>query len=305
MPNAVLYALCVLIWGTTWFAITAQIAVLAPETGVAIRFGLAACLLLAGCRWRGVDLRFPARAHGLFAAQGLAGFCASYICVYYAEGFVVSGVVAVGYAAQPLVQLILARVFLHTRMSRRVAVGGIVGVVGVALIFAHEFGRLAASHDVLWGAMLTAAAVLLSSLATIAAARYHRHGIHGWPPLAWAMAYGAAGAGLAAVLAGRPWGWAWTWPFLGSLAYLTLAGTIAAFGAYYVLVRHIGPARAAYIGVVTPVVALAVSSALEGFVWTGLTVAGIALTIVGNVVAMWPGATSAPRPAAGPPGEPR
>jgi drug/metabolite transporter (DMT)-like permease len=305
MSNSVLYALCVLIWGTTWFAITAQISVLAPETGVAIRFGLAACLLLAGCRWRGAGLRFAARDHVLFAVQGLLGFCASYICVYYAEMFVVSGVVAVGYAAQPLVQLILARVFLDTRMSRRVAAGGVVGVVGVALIFAHEFGRLAASRAVLWGAVLTAAAVLLSSLATIAAARYHRRGIHGWPPLAWAMAYGAAGSGVAAVLAGRPWGWAWTWPFLGSLAYLTLAGTIAAFGAYYVLVRRIGPARAAYIGVVTPVVALAVSSALEGFVWTSLTVAGIALTIVGNIVAMWPGGVVAPRPAEGPPRDSR
>ena len=293
MSTPVLYAACVLIWGTTWFAITAQIAVLAPEPGVAIRFGLAACVLFAACWRRGIPLRFAPRAHALFAAQGLAGFCASYICVYHAERYVVSGVVAVGYAASPLVMLVLARALLGVRMSRRVGVGGILGLVGVALIFAHEFGRLAASDTVLLGAVLTAASVLLSALATMAAVRYHGLGVDGWAPLAWAMAYGAAAAAVVALLAGRPWGWSWSLPFVGSLAYLTLVGSIAAFGAYFALVRRIGPARAGYVGVVTPVVALAVSSALEGFAWTGLTVAGVALAIVGNVVAMWPGRVSA------------
>jgi drug/metabolite transporter (DMT)-like permease len=296
MPNLLLYAVCVLIWGTTWFAITAQIAVLAPEPGVAIRFGLAACVLFAFCRWRGIGLRFPARTHAWFVAQGLASFSASYICIYAAERYVVSGVVAVGYAAAPLVMLVLARVFLRTPMSGRIAVGGVAGLAGVALIFGHEFARLAASPTVLWGATLTAAAVLLSGLGTIAAARYHRLGVHGWAPLAWGMGYGAVASALAAVARGRPWGWAWTAPFLGSLAYLVLMGSVAAFGAYYALVRRIGPAKAGYNGVVTPVVALAVSSMMEGFAWTGATVAGVTLAIVGNVVAMWP--TGARRPEA-------
>lgn len=293
MSNPTLYAACVLIWGTTWFAITAQIDVLAPEVGVAIRFGLAALGLAGFCRLRGIALRLPARAHALVLAQGLAGFCASYICVYQAERFVVSGVVAVAYAASPLFGLALARVFLGTRMSPRVALGGVAGIVGVALIFAHEFARLTASQEVIWGAELTAASVLLSSLATIAAARYHRLGVDGWAPLAWAMGYGAAGAALVALAEGRPWGWAWTPAFLGSLAWLTFAGSIVAFGAYFALVRRIGPAQAGYVGVVTPVVALAVSSVLEGFPWTGLTVAGIALAILGNVVAMWPASRGA------------
>jgi drug/metabolite transporter (DMT)-like permease len=290
MSNFVLYAVCVLIWGTTWFAITAQIAVLAPEPGVAIRFGFAAAILFAFCRWRGIALRFPARTHAWFLAQGLASFCASYICIYAAESYVVSGVVAVGYAAAPLVMLLLARVFLGTRMSRRVAVGGVAGLAGVVLIFGHEFARMAASPTVLRGAVLTAAAVLLSGLGTIAAVRYHRHGVHGWAPLAWGMAYGAGASALAAFVLGRPWAWSWSVPFLASLAYLVGMGSVAAFGAYYALVRRIGPAKAGYNGVVTPVVALAVSSLLEGFAWTGATVAGVALAIAGNVVAMWPGA---------------
>jgi drug/metabolite transporter (DMT)-like permease len=239
-------------------------------------------------------LRFDARVHVLLFAQGMAGFCASYVCVYEAERFVASGVVAVGYAASPLFGLVLARIFLGTRMSGRVALGGVVGIAGVVLIFWHEFVRVVASQQVVWGAELTMVSVLLASLSTIAASGYHRRGVHGWGPLAWAMAYGAGGALVYALLDGAPWNWSWRPGFVFSLAYLSLFGSIFAFGAYYALVHRVGPARAGYIGVLTPVVALVVSSAFEGFVWTGLTVGGIALAILGNVVAMWPAGRAMP-----------
>ena len=221
--------------------------------------------------------------------QGLTAFCASYVCVYEAERFVASGVVAVGYAASPLFALVLARVFLGTRMSARVALGGVVGIAGVALIFWHEFARLTLSQHVIWGAELTMVSVLLASLGTIAAAGYQRLGVKGWGPLAWAMAYGSAGAALFALAEGTPWNWSWSMPFVGSLVYLAVFGSIAAFGAYIALVHRLGPAKAGYIGVLTPVVALMVSSVFEGFVWAGSTVAGIALAIGGNVIALWPG----------------
>ena len=297
MPTPALYAVCILIWGTTWFAITAQIDVLAPAVGVALRFGLAALVLMIVCRVRAIPLRFAPRVQALLLIQGLAGFFASYVCVYEAERHVASGVVAVGYAASPLFGLVLARVFLGVRMSGRVALGGGVGVAGVVMIFWHEFASVTASRDVLWGAELTMASVLLASASTVAASGYHRLGVKGWGPLAWAMAYGAAGALAWALLVGAPWGWSWRPGFVGSLVYLALFGSIIAFGAYYALVLRVGPAKAGYIGVLTPVVALAVSSALEGFAWTGLAVAGIALAILGNVVAMWPGAPAASVPA--------
>jgi drug/metabolite transporter (DMT)-like permease len=287
MSTSTLYALCVLVWGTTWFAITAQLAVLAPEAGVALRFCLSSAILLAFCLARGIPLRHGPRQHALFALQGAAGFCASYIGIYHAERHVVSGVVAVGYAASPLVGLVLARLFLQTPMSRRVAAGGLVGVAGVALIFAHEFERLGATREVALGAALTAGSVLLSGVSTIAAARYQRTGVRGWAPLAWAMGYGGGAAALVSLALGRSWAWAWTPAFLGSLAYLTLVGSVVSFGAYYTVVHRLGPAKAGYIGVVSPVVALGMSSLLEGFVWTASTAGGVTLAIAGNVLAMW------------------
>ena len=295
MPKSTsaLFALCILIWGTTWFAITAQIEVLAPEFGVAIRFGLAAVVLLAWCRWRGLTPRFAPRVHVLVIVHGLTCFYASSVCIYQAERFVASGVVAVGFAASPLFGLVLARLFLGTRMSGRVALGGLAGVAGVVLIFWHEFTRLEATRQVLWGAELTMVSVLLSCLSTIAAAGYHRQGVTGWFPLACAMAWGAGASLVHALVLGIPWHWSWHVGFLASLAWLALAGSILAFGAFYALVHRVGAAKAGYTGVLTPVVALTVSSALENFLWTGLTVAGIAVAILGNVVALWPAASPA------------
>jgi hypothetical protein len=68
MSTTSLYALCVLIWGTTWFAITAQIDAIAAELGVALRFGLASAALFAFCHWRGIALRFAPRLQALCAA---------------------------------------------------------------------------------------------------------------------------------------------------------------------------------------------------------------------------------------------
>lgn len=293
MSTSLLFAVCVVVWGTTWFAITAQLNAVAPEVGVAVRFGLASVLLMAWCAARQLPMRFSVKQHGWFALQGLAGFSISYVCIYHAERFIVSGVVAVGYAASPLVVMLMARAFNGTAMSRRVAAGGALGLGGVALIFSHEFARLGASADAAFGAMLAGAAVLLSGVATIAATRYQREGVKGWAPLAWAMAYGSAGSLIAALAAGRSFEIAWSVPFVVSLAYLTLAGSIVAFGSFYGLVHRVGPARAGYVGVMTPIVALVVSSMLEGFGWTGETLAGVALAIAGNVLALWQ-----PRPAA-------
>ena len=45
-----------------------------------------------------------------------------------------------------------------------------------------------------------------------------------------------------------------------------------------------GAARAGYIGVMVPIVALVISAAFEGFRWHALTWVGIAVSVLGNVV---------------------
>jgi drug/metabolite transporter (DMT)-like permease len=286
MPNAALFFTCVAIWGTTWIAIKFQIDRAAPEIGVAIRFTLAAAVVFAWCAARRLPLRLPGREHLWLLLLGALGFCASYLFVYHAQRYIVSGLVAVGYSAAPLVNMVLARLFFGTPMSRQVAAGGLCGLAGIALIFQPELVRLRSSAPVAIGALLTAAAVLSSCLSNMVISGQQGRGVRGWPPLAYAMAYGAAGSWLAALLSGVPFEVRWTASFAGALLYLALAGSVFAFGAYYALIGRVGPARAAYVGVMSTVVALLVSASFEGYPWRVATAVGIALAVAGNVLAL-------------------
>src|SRR5882762_12022268 len=130
-----LFGAAVLIWGTTWFAIKFQLDAVEPEFGVALRFLLAALLVLGWCAWRGLSLRLSANAHGWLLLQGACGFSVAYVLIYHAERFIVSGLVAVGYAAAPLTNMLLARVFFGTPMARRVAIGGMLGLAGIVPVW--------------------------------------------------------------------------------------------------------------------------------------------------------------------------
>lgn len=284
LATSTLFIACTLIWGTTWYAITVQLDAVAPEAGVALRFALAAALLMAWCAWRGIGLAYNRREHLLFALQGLAGFALSYILIYHAERFIVSGLVATGYAAMPLANMVAAHRLYGTPMSRRVAAGGVLCVLGIALVFWPELAQLSADASSALGAALTAAAVLLSCVANMVVMGQQRRGVTQWAPIAWAMLYGAIGAALVAALLGRPWDIAWSPSFVWSLLYLAIGGSVLAFGAYYLLLQRVGPARAAYIGVSTPIVALFVSSMLEGFDWQWQTWAGIVLVVAGSLL---------------------
>jgi drug/metabolite transporter (DMT)-like permease len=69
--TAALYALTVLIWGTTWMALKLQLGVVPIAWSIAWRFALAALVLLGWLAWRR-DARLPPRAAWpLLLAQGL------------------------------------------------------------------------------------------------------------------------------------------------------------------------------------------------------------------------------------------
>ena len=112
-----LFAICVVLWGTTWHAITYQVSDMPAETGVALRFALAGATVLLLCRWRGTRLRFTLADHAMLALQGVFLYGVSYVCVYHAERFVPSGLVAVGYSASPLLAGIGAALFFGTTLA--------------------------------------------------------------------------------------------------------------------------------------------------------------------------------------------
>jgi len=284
LTNLNLFVLCVAIWGSTWIAITFQLGRVAPEASVFYRFLLASLMVFAYCAARRMPLRYTAREHAWIALMGALMFSVSYIFVYYAEEHVVSGLVAVGYSASPLLGMLGMRLFFGTPMTRRVAVGSALGIVGIALVFWPEFGRVQGPGDFVLGAIFTAGAVLLSSFGSLVAHRNQQAHLPLWQSLAWGMLYGALFSLAWGLAGGKALTFEPTAAYVLSLLYLTVFGSIIAFAGYLTLLKRIGAARSGYIGVMVPIVALVISAAFESFRWHALTWAGIAISVAGNIV---------------------
>jgi drug/metabolite transporter (DMT)-like permease len=290
LNNVSIFAACVLIWGTTWLAITYQLGTVAPEVSVSHRFLLAALVIAAWCKVRGVSLRFTLREHGALALMGVAMYGISYVFVYHAEAHVASGLVAIGYSASPLLSMLGMRLFFGQAMTARMSLGSAFGILGITLVYWPEFGKinagLSASGNVALGALFTALAVLISMSGGLLAHRNHERKLYGWPTMAWSMGYGSLSALIVALALGREYTIDLGAPYLLSLAYLALLGSVVTFAGWLTLVGRIGVARASYVGVMAPVVALFVSTAFEGFLWHPLTALGVAISIAGNVLVL-------------------
>ena len=279
-----LFAMCVLVWGTTWYAITFQIGRVPPEVGVALRFALAGAVVLALCLARRERLRFPVAVHARLAWQGCFLYGVSYLCVYHAERHVVSGLVAVGYSASPLVVGLGAHALYDVRVTRRFVLGGVLGLAGITLIFWPEFGNVTGDRDTALGAIFTVAAVLLSAVGSLTASRNRRHGLPFWPTLGYGMLYGSLVSAVAACLQGESFATPMLASWWLSLLYLALAGSVLTFACFLTLQERVGPGPAGSIGVMTPLLALTVSMVFEGFHPDWLTVTGVALAVIGNVL---------------------
>jgi len=286
LSNLQLFIAAVAIWGSTWLAITFQLGRVAPEASVFYRFLLASAIVFAYCLVRRLPLRYSLRQHLWIALLGILMFSVSYIFVYYAEQHVVSGLVAVGYSASPMLGLIGMRVFFGTPMTRLLVLGSILGMVGIALVFWPEFAKLQGDRDTALGALHTIIAVVVSAFGAIVAQRNQRDGLPLWQSMAWGMLYGSLFSLVVTLAVGESLDFEATMPYVLSLVYLAVLGSILAFAAYLTLLHRVGAARAGYIGVMVPIVALVISALFEKFQWHALTWLGIAVSVAGNVIVL-------------------
>jgi drug/metabolite transporter (DMT)-like permease len=281
-----LYIAAVLIWGSTWIAITFQLGKVPPEVSVAYRFALASLFLLLWCAVRGLRLAFSWRDHLWMALQGALLFGLNYVCVYLAEGEINSGLVAVIFSLMVFFNIIGTRFFFATPLRPVALLGALVGVGGVALVFLPELAQVSEKGRPALGLAFALAGTLSASLGNMAAARNYGRGLPVVQLNTFGMLYGALFVALYAVAIGQPFLFDWSAGYLLSLGYLALFGSVLAFGAYLTLMGQIGADRAGYITVAIPIVALLISTLFEGLRWQIYTGVGIALCMVGNVLVL-------------------
>jgi drug/metabolite transporter (DMT)-like permease len=296
MTNHLLYLATVLIWGSTWLAITYQLGVVPPEVSVAYRFAIAAVTLFLISALRRRRLRFGLRDHGRMALLGLCLFSINYVLVYFATVHLTSGLVAVAFSTIVLMNVVNGALIMRSPVERPVVLSGFIGLVGIGLVFWHDLGGLRAGSETLAAIALALLGTLVASLGNIVAAGNHARRLPVLEANAFGMAYGAALVAAYALLRGVPFAFDTSPGYVVSLLYLALIGSAAAFGAYVTLLGRIGPARAAYASILFPIVALALSTLFEGYRWSPQALAGVAFVSAGNVLALRLGRRAAVAP---------
>lgn len=286
MNNLTLYLATVLIWGSTWLAITFQLGKVPAEVSVAYRFAVAGAILLGWSLARKLRLRFSWQEHLWMALQGALLFGLNYVCIYFAESYLNSGLVAVIFSLIVFCNIAGTRLWFGTPVKPATLVGAVLGVTGVCLIFLPEIGRSAQGPNTGLGVLFALLSTASASCGNIVSARNQKRGLPVVQLNTFGMIYGAVFVAAYAAIAGREFVFDASAAYIGSLLYLALFGSVLAFGAYLTLVGRIGADRAGYAGAVIPIVALLLSVCFEGLKLHLPALLGIALCLAGNVLVL-------------------
>jgi len=283
-----LYAVVVLAWGFAWIGIHFQVGVVAPDVSVMWRFLIAGPVMLAIAAVRGDRLRFGLRDHATFALLGLLLFSLNFLLYYHAAGALPSGLLSIVFSLASFFNVWLGAVFLGAPVDRRVVAGGLLGALGMAALFYPQFAGHAFPRGALIALGMSLAGTLAFCFGNIVSVRMQNRKLPVFAATGYAMLYGTAGLALYAFANGHTFTVEWTLPYLIGLVYLSLVGSVIAFACYLTLLARIGPDRAAYVTVLGPVVALAVSTFVENFQWTLVAALGLVAVLAGNVLVLRP-----------------
>lgn len=277
---AAVFVLLILVWGTTWGAITFSLQGFPPLFGLSLRFFLGSALLCAALWWRGGWQRPTPRLWGLWISQACFAFGVAYGITYWAEQWVPSGLVAVLFATFPLWVAVFGYFILP---EERLGVLGMVGLVlgfgGVGVIFSDDLTALG-GPGVAFAATFTLISPMSAAINQVWLKRWGR----GYssllltgPPIA---AAGVFMLGLSTLVeSGReitP-----TWPAIASVVYLGCIGTALTFALYYWLMEHVSAIHLSLITFGTPVVAVWLGAAFLNEPVTLRIILGAAFVLAG------------------------
>lgn len=288
-----LYALVVLLWGTSWIGIHFQLGVVDPEVSILWRFLIAAIVMIGWVVVRGGPLSFSPALHLRFAALGLFLFSTNFLCFYYGGLTTPSGLLAVVFSLASIGNMLLGAVFFGTRPSRRLIFGAVLGFTGVATLFEPQIVGAEFDRNALVGLLLCAAGTFCFCCGNMISSAIQRRSVPVLSANAWGMSYGVVFLTAFALLNGSHITIEPTILYLGSLLWLAIMASVIAFAAYLTLLGRIGAGRAGYSTVMYPVIALAISTLVEGYVWTLPSFLGLGLVLGGNLLVLT--GRSAPR----------
>ena len=282
----ILFAIPVLIWGSTWYVIKFQLGMVDPLLSVAYRFILAGSVLTIFCFLTGKRMRFTAIEHVLMLTFGLCLFGINYWLVYEAETKLTSGVVAVIFSLIIVSNIFLNALLLKGKIKGDVIFAALLGISGTILLFKNELSAISFKGKDALVFLICLGGILMASIGNIISAYQQKRKIPVLQANAFGMIYGGIAMFITVLVLDKPVIFDNSAKYILSLLYLAAFGSIVAFSAYLKLLGEIGPDRAVYIAIITPAIAIVISTIFEGYQWDMYAFVGIFLLFSGNILAL-------------------
>lgn len=270
------FGVAVIFFGVNFVAVRFSNQELPPFWGAALRFVIASLILFGIVRLRSIPLP-QGRALTGATLFGLFSFALNFGFLYWALTRVSAGMVSVMFATIPLITQLIASLLGQERLTWRGMLGALIVVAGISVMFIEQLKfniPLAYLGAVLGG-------VVSASLSGIVVKQF---------PKSHPVATNVVGMSLAAIVllilsifTGETWrlpSLASTWLALGWLILSSIVGFVLIV---WLLSRWSATATS-YIGVLTPLVTVAVASLLAGETPTVTFLGGSLLVLLGVYV---------------------
>jgi drug/metabolite transporter (DMT)-like permease len=223
-----------------------------PITSAGIRFIIAAFIIFAILAAKRIKLPRDRRFYRLSLFLGLFQMGIPYGLVYWAELHISSGLTSILFSTMPFTVAVLARVFLGDPITLPKMTGIAIGTMGVAVIFWD--GISLGGPDSVYGIVAALGSAILASVSTIAVKKHSRS----YNPIASIfipMLIGGVVLMIGSVLFERGQPVTWNAKTITSILYLAAFGSVAAFGLYYWIIKHMDVTVLSYQTFIIPILA--------------------------------------------------
>ena len=282
--NYILYFGVILFWGSSWFAIKFQLGIVPETISIAYRFYIASFILIIFCICSRITFNLRLNQIKWITLQGFFLFSLNYYFIYLGTNFVKTGLVAVIFSTVSIFVLINGIIFFKEKINNNVLLGAIIGIFGLILIFNKELQLYAFNNELIIGIILCLIGTYFASIGMLISQRNHKNNIPLVQNNTLSMFIGATFVLVIANSTGNKIIFDFDIKYISSLFYLSIIGSVLGFGFYLKLLNNIGAGKASYVNVVTPILALFISTLYENYTWDILNSFGLILVIFGNII---------------------
>ena len=284
MNNLILFISTLLCWSPTWYLIKFQFGVVDPLISIFYRFFIASIIVFIFLILSNKKMSFNLHQHLSFLLLGVTLFSLNYIFFYLANTYLISGIVTIAFSTILIMNILGERIYFKIKSSKETLFAAGFGIVGILIIFGNELLNFRLEDKTHIGIILSFIATFWASTGNLVHQKNSKDEIPFIQSIAYGMLYGSLFTLIVAKFRGAEIIFDNSISYILSFLYLSIIGSVVAFYLYLKLLENIGSARAGYIGVIMPIIALIISTIFEGLEWTNNLIFGLPVLIFGCVL---------------------